>query len=55
METKQRQGRFGDGHSNSVVVCHYEKLAASRAVTANKENLEDCYDKLETTVNKLHL
>jgi hypothetical protein len=32
-----------------------EKLAASRAVTADKENIEDFYDKLEATVNKLQL
>jgi hypothetical protein len=32
-----------------------EKLAASRAVTAKKENIEDFYDKLESTVNKLQL
>jgi hypothetical protein len=32
-----------------------EKLAASSAVTANKENIEDFYDKLESTVNNLRL
>jgi hypothetical protein len=32
-----------------------EKLAASRPVAANKENLDDLYDKLESTVKKLQL
>ncbi|KAJ4441478.1 hypothetical protein ANN_11333 [Periplaneta americana] len=41
--------------TKSVVKPAPEKLEASRTVTANKENIEDFYDKLERTVAKLQL